>query len=252
MKIQIASDLHLEAREDHLPAPGAFRPDASRDLLILAGDIGRHLLAREFVFRELTLSPVIYVPGNHEYYGLQNRVTVDGLWHALAAVHPDLHYLVAEGVEIDSVRFWGAPWYSDLWGLDDGWTQLEVHRSVNDFHHPFNGLGEWNLSTHVSSHHAQTARLEAQAGEVDVVITHWPPTRDAMHPKFEGDCLNPYFYNDHEELVRAVGARLWVSGHTHESYDYRIGVTRCVGNPSGYAPEHQDSDLFRPARVVEV
>ena len=126
MKIQIASDLHLEAREDHLPATGAFRSDASRDLLILAGDIGRHLLAREFVFREMTLSPVIYVPGNHEYYGLQNRVTVDGLWKALAAVHPDLHYLVAEGVEIDSVRFWGVPWYSDLWGLDDGWTQLEV------------------------------------------------------------------------------------------------------------------------------
>ena len=145
--------------------------------------------------REMTLSPVIYVPGNHEYYGLQNRVTVDGLWKALAAVQPDLHYLVAEGVEIDSVRFWGAPWYSDLWGLDDGWTQLEVHQGVNDFHHPFNGLGEWHLSTHVSSHHAQTARLEAQAGEVDVVITHWPPTRDAMHPKFEGDCLNPYFYN---------------------------------------------------------
>ena len=80
---------------------GSLRPDASLDTLILAGDIGRHLLAREFVFREMTLSPVIYVPGNHEYYGLQNRVTVDGLWKALAAVHPDLHYLVAEGVEID-------------------------------------------------------------------------------------------------------------------------------------------------------
>ena len=26
MKIQIASDLHLEAREDHLPAPGASGP----------------------------------------------------------------------------------------------------------------------------------------------------------------------------------------------------------------------------------
>ena len=58
MKIQIASDLHLEAREDHLPAPGAFRSDASRDVLVLAGDIGRYLLAREFVFRELALTPV--------------------------------------------------------------------------------------------------------------------------------------------------------------------------------------------------
>ncbi len=98
MKIQIASDLHLEARQDHLPAPDAFQADPTRDILVLAGDIGRYLLARDFVMRELALSPVIYVPGNHEYYGLQNRETVDGLWSALAAVHPGLHYLVAEGV----------------------------------------------------------------------------------------------------------------------------------------------------------
>ena len=85
-----------------------------------------------------------------------------------------------------------------------------------------------------------------------MVITHWPPTHHAMHPRFEGDCLNPYFYNDHEELVRTVGAKLWVSGHTHESYECQIGVTRCLGNPSGYSPEHQDSDLFRSDRVVVV
>ena len=52
--------------------------------------------------------------------------------------------------------------------------------------------------------------------------------------------------------MHEVGAKLWVSGHTHESYDYQIGVTRCVGNPSGHSPEYQESDLFRPDRVVEI
>ena len=253
MKIQIASDLHLEARQDHLPAPDAFRPDATRDVLVLAGDIGRYVVARDFVLQELTLSPVIYVPGNHEYYGLQNRETVDGLWKAIAAVHPDLHYLVAESVAVDGVRFWGAPWYSNLWGADDGWTQLEVYRGVNDFHHPFNGVGEWNLSRrHIRCHEEQTALLAAHAGGVDVVVTHWPPTREAMHPKFEGDCLNPYFYNDQDALVREVGARLWVSGHTHEAYDYQIGCTRCIGNPSGYSADYRESGWFRPDRTVRV
>ena len=73
-----------------------------------------------------------------------------------------------------------------------------------------------------------------------------------MHPMFEGSELNPYYFNDHEDLVHQVGAKLWVSGHTHESHDYRIGVTRCVGNPSGYMPRTQESDLFQPSRTVEV
>ena len=252
MKIQIASDLHLEARQDHLPAPDAFQADPTRDILVLAGDIGRYLLARDFVMRELALSPVIYVPGNHEYYGLQNRETVDGMWNALAAVHPGLHYLVAEGVTIEGIRFWGAPWYSNLWGADDGWTQLEVHCGVNDFHHPFNSIGEWTLSRHIQCHEDQTAMLRAQAGNVDVVVTHWPPSRDATHPKFEGDSLNPYFYNNHADLVREVGAKLWVSGHTHEAYDYQVGGTRCIGNPSGYSTDYRQSGLFQPGKTGEV
>ncbi|MYE81418.1 MAG: hypothetical protein F4X36_06145 [Gammaproteobacteria bacterium] len=252
VRIQIASDLHLERRPDHRPGPDAFRADPARDVLILAGDIGQCLLARDFVLGELVLSPVIYVPGNHEYYGPPRREAVDDGWRALAAEHPGLHYLVGESATVEGLRFWGAPWYSNLWGLEDGWTPAEVYRGVNDFHAPFDGTGAWNLSSHIRCHEEQTALLEAQAGNVDVVVTHWPPTREAMPAMFEGSELNPYYFNDHEDLVHQVGAKLWVSGHTHESYDYRVGVTRCVGNPSGYVPRTQDSDLFRPTRIVEV
>ena len=86
MKIQVASDLHLEAdlvyrrdpdtgavrvdrgARDPLPPYGAFEPVLDRDVLVLAGDIGTGDLARAFIDRELQHSPVIYVPGNHEYY----------------------------------------------------------------------------------------------------------------------------------------------------------------------------------------
>ena len=52
--------------------------------------------------------------------------------------------------------------------------------------------------------------------------------------------------------MRAIGARLWVSGHTHEAFDYEVGATRCIGNPTGYSGEARQSGLFRPDRVVEV
>ena len=121
VKIQIASDLHLEFGNRTVPAPHAFRSVADRDVLVLAGDIGRERMARVFVEREVDISPVIYVPGNHEYYSSHSRASIDESWRALAAELDGLHYLVADSVTIGGVRFWGVPWYSDLWGTTDPW-----------------------------------------------------------------------------------------------------------------------------------
>ncbi len=256
MKIQIASDLHLEGWRGHLPGKAAFQSVPDRDLLILAGDIGVDLKAWAFVERELETSPVIYVPGNHEYYTERPRADVDAAWHRRAERHFGLHYLVSEGVDIDGVRFWGAPWYSDLWNgaAERRWSahyHRAVERGINDFW-PLWGGGAWNVAQHIDQHLLQTQALKAQAGRVDVVITHWPPTKGAIHPKFEGDALNPYFINDQPGLVREIGAALWVSGHTHEAYDYQEGATRCIGNPTGYLGEERQSGLFRPDRIVQV
>ena len=250
MKIQIASDIHLEFGTRSLPAKRSFVPVPDRDVLVLAGDIGRGKMARAFVERELAVSPVVYVPGNHEYYSRHSRDSIDADWRAIAAEHPDLHYLVAEGTTVDGVRFWGAPWYSDLWGAKDRRVIGLVRYAINDFCKPNNAGGAWTVSRHIDHHVAQTCRLGRQAGQVDVVVTHWPPTKEAIHPKLKGDGLNPYYVNDKEDLVRAIGAKLWVSGHVHEAYDYRIGDARCLGNPTGYPGEHRESDLFRPDKVV--
>ena len=252
MKIQIASDLHLEGRAGHMPSGSAFRTVPDRDVLVLAGDIGRETQARTFVRRELDASPVLYVPGNHEYYSERPREQIDADWQAIASEHDGMHYLTGAGVEIDGVRFYGLPWYSDLWGTTDPWDLQTVHNGISDFWEPNNAGGEWTISRHINHHLAQTDLLAAQASRVDVVITHWPPSKEAIHPIFEGDKYNAYFINDREDLVREIGAKLWISGHTHEAYDYRIGATRCIGNPAGYYAEHRQSKLFRPDRVVEV
>ena len=205
LTIQVASDLHLEAHARRgrrpcapLPPPDAFQPLIGRDLLVLAGDIGIEHQAIEFIDRELRVSPVVYVPGNHEYYSRQMRQEIDADWKAMADARPGLFFLLGEAAVIDGVRFWGGPWYSDLWGASPRTVEgRRLHEmvggAITDFHPGFSWGAPWTVDRHVSAHREQTERLRAAAGEVDVVVTHWPPTKEAIHPRFYGDLLNPYF-----------------------------------------------------------
>ena len=252
MKIQIASDLHLEMYRDNYPTHLVFRPVADRDVLVLAGDIGTHTNALQFVQDEARISPVILIPGNHEYYSVHSRHETDYAWRQIAESTPGLHYLVAEGVTIDGVRFWGAPWYSDLRGRCDQGHLYLIKNSLTDFSPRFNDGGAWTVLEHLAEHARQTEFLRAQAGQVDVVITHWPPTPHATASRFRGSELNGYFVNDQEDLVEEIGAQCWISGHVHDAYRAVVGDTLVIGNPAGYPNEAVESPLFRPDRVIEV
>jgi len=50
--------------------------------------------------------------------------------------------------------------------------------------------------------------------------------------------------------VEERGARLWVHGHTHVSFDYRAGTTRVLCNARGYPAEQGTS--MNPELVIEV
>lgn len=253
MKIQIASDLHLEMRRNHEPEVDDFYPVENRDLLVLAGDIGTYMNAWSFIEQELRRSPVIYVPGNHEYYCRQTREHIDETWKRKARQNPGLHYLIGETATIGGVRFWGAPWYSDLFGNRDRSYLSNVEYAISDFRAAFNDYGRWTIARHLEEHARQTRLLQEQAGQLDVAITHWPPTRHAIAQRFEGGELNGYFVNDNEGLVREIGAQAWISGHVHDAYEAMIGGTQVVGNPTGYPFDAADEKgLFRPDRVIEV
>ena len=87
---------------------------------------------------------------------------------------------------------------------------------------------------------------------MDVVITHWPPTRDAIAPRLKGDGMNGYFVNDREDLVEDIGAQLWISGHVHDPYRAVVGNTLVIGNPTGYPREAPESGLFKPDFAIDV
>ena len=61
MKLHILNDLHIEF--------GDFAPPATdADVIILAGDIGVGMGGLHWAEKRFPDRPVIYVPGNHEFY----------------------------------------------------------------------------------------------------------------------------------------------------------------------------------------
>ena len=256
MRIQIASDLHLESWRGAMPDQSAFKPVEGRDLLILAGDIGVALGGLTFIRRELARSPVLYVAGNHEHYGHTTHEEVEEAWKWIASETPGLHFLNGTAVTIDGVRFYGCTWYSGLWGDTDPTPRAVIGHCITDFQSPHNDGGAWTVRRHVDTHRRETQAMREHAGHIDVMVTHWPPTRDALHAKYanagETEALvNRYFVNDDEMLVREIGARYWISGHTHIPHKAMVGRTISIGNPTGYRNERRGPG-FRADRVIEV
>jgi predicted phosphodiesterase len=61
MRIRVLSDLHLEFREWN-------PPKADADVVVLAGDIHVGVKGIEWARRSFPAIPIVYVPGNHEFY----------------------------------------------------------------------------------------------------------------------------------------------------------------------------------------
>jgi predicted phosphodiesterase len=253
MKLNILSDLHLS-----LGALGI--PDTSADMVILAGDIAR---PREAVSWALGfVRPVLYVPGNHEFYGGSIEGTMDELKRLCAGT--DVRVLDNDEVIIDGVRFLGTTLWTDFMLFGDGEKRLaavqEALRSMRDFSKIRVGESSGTVFTPADS--AALFRINAEwldgrlaepyAGPT-VVITHHAPSRISIHPDFADSILNACFVSDAERLIDGRRVHLWIHGHTHNSFDYLLNGTRVVCNPRGYAKHGvNENPLFDPNFVVDI
>ena len=256
MRIQVLSDLHLEFGGAGVPplAPGA-------DIVVLAGDFApaKRRSARLMRRAWKAARHILYVPGNHEYYGsniadAQHRLALD-----CAACGVTL--LDRAAVTVGDVRFIGATLWTDF-RLDGEARELDAHhaagRGLNDFSGAIRGASWKDFSTWEAAHRhaADRAFIEAELalavkdGLETVVITHHAPSPRSIHPRFAGDALNPGFASDLEEVIERFQPALWVHGHVHNAVDFRIGRTRVLANPRGY--DKAEAADFVPDLVVEV
>lgn len=250
MKLRILSDLHLELQDWH-------PPPAQTDMVVLAGDIHNGVAGLEWARRHFAQTPIIYVPGNHEFYDGELGAVLTQLRAAADAL--GIHLLDQNEVTTGGVRILGATLWTDF--ALDGDTPQDVARAMAmaqqimvDYRAIRLGQRLLQPADTRELHAATVAWLERALGTrhsgPTVVVTHHLPHRGSVHPRFAGSPVNPAFASDLARLVRRP-ADLWIHGHTHESMDYRCNGTRVVCNPRGYV-SYDLNHAFDPGLVIEV
>jgi len=247
--LNILSDLHLTVA----PLP---RPENDADVVILAGDIARPAEAVAWAtgFRR----PVLYVPGNHEFYGS----SIDDTRAALARESEGTCVRVLDDAVavVEGVRFVGSTLWTDF--LLDGEDRREAAmregaRFVRDFSRIRNGDAAFTPQDCVERFAMHRRFLEDAlatpfAGPT-VVVTHHAPSPHSVHPRFRGSPVNGCFVSDVEALMDGRRAALWIHGHTHDSFDYTVKGTRVLCNPRGYALKGVNENArFDPDFVVSI
>lgn len=262
MKIQLLSDLHLEANP-------AFRPEPapSADVLVLAGDIGSYQRGSRLPGGDFGLEqfagwpvPVLYVPGNHEYDGLDFDETHARLRATCERL--GLVWLERETVVHGGVRFVGTTLWSDFDVLGDATDTTpqgrarflakrgKAFRAANFYlekaatlRHGALWLAEGVREQALVCQAWLQAALDAPFDGPTVAVTHFAPSLSSGDPRYGLAPGTAGFCNALDALLPR--ARLWLHGHLHCPSDYRVGGCRVVANPLGYAAKGEQ-EAFRP------
>ncbi len=197
--------------------------------------------------------PVIYVPGNHEFYGESIHSLPAAL--RLLAKASSIHLLDNDEVRLGDVRFLGATLWTnyELYGIDRiGEVTAHADRHLNDYiciqgDNARSLTPGQTVSLHLRAVDWLARKLDEPFDGKTVVITHHAPHPGSLIPRHEGKLINAAYASD---LTHLMGkAVLWIHGHTHHCVDYTINGTRIVTNPKGYGDENR---AFNPAMVIDV
>jgi Icc-related predicted phosphoesterase len=236
MKIHILSDLHLEFSDRH---PPLSMPDTGADVVVIAGDIDNDTRAFDWAERMFPAQTVLYVPGNHEYYGYELARAADAL-RERAAQSRNVRLLDNDATVIDGVRFLGSTLWTDfeLFGrerIDAAFADSLKH--VVDFRAIRSSRGRLlTPQDTIELHRAARDFLERGLAEPfdgpTVVISHHAPHGGSLHPRWAKHLSSAAFVSDLTALMGKPA--LWVHGHTHDGFDYTVDGTRVIANPMGY------------------
>jgi len=280
MKIQLLSDLHLEVHPQWVatPAPGA-------ELLVLAGDIGSYqtgslLSDDDFGLERFSPlrgwpTPVLFVPGNHEYDTLDfdaTHIRLRQTCERLGIVWLERKVFTCQDRGEQAVRFVGTTLWSDFDALGPANTATETgssallaqqlkardkaFRAANYYlkktgtmRHGLPMLAEQVREQALVCQDWLTKALHDQFDGISVVVTHFAPSLQSTDPRYGHTPGSAGFCNALDPLL--ARAQVWLHGHLHAPSNYVKNGCRVIANPLGYARKNEQN-AFHATLCVEL
>lgn len=254
MKVQFASDLHLELSDNSRFIKG-MPFEVAGDVLILAGDTcylrDKNLPNSKFwKWASANYRQVLLVPGNHEFYG-NSDVAMNGNSWSREILH-NVHYHQNQVVRIDDVDFI----LSTLWSHIKPEDEYFVHCGMNDFRQIMYNGNRFSPQDFNAEHEKCLAFVKKSVAESSaqkiVVVTHHLPTLKVVAPKHKGSLLNSAFATELGDFIADNKIDAWIFGHSHTNIECVIGDTRIVCNQLGYIAHNEHTKGFNGGKYVEI
>lgn len=205
-------------------------------MIVLAGDIDAELHGAEWMIGEADRlgKPVVYVLGNHEFYGKEYFALKQAIGARLK--NTGVHLLDCGCFEKDGVSILGATLWMD-YRLDGhipgdlaiayAARQLAGHRMIHykpaDTCLRFQPL--YGLALHYSERHWLNARLRQPYPGKTVVVSHHAPHPVCSHPNFPNSVLARPSVRTWKTCWRPMLSIYGCTGHAHANLDRLVQGT---------------------------
>ena len=255
MKIALYSDLHLECAR-WVP------PELDVDLVLLLGDIGTHTHGIEWAASTFSrwkkVPKIVYVAGNHEYYGAHLGLLSEfrkPKWALAGVDFLERQVLVYEDVRILGCTLWSG---FELNGQEQRTAAMSAAQNGVDDYVQIGARGGRCLTAQDTLHLHRTAirwldqELAQPFSGKTIVATHFAPHRNCCAERYVGSSLSPYFVTDESTLMKRHQIDLWGHGHTHTNTDFLAeNGCRILSNQRGYPYESKQMN-FCEERIIEL
>ena len=253
MKIQYASDLHLEL-QDNMKYINSTPLPVNGEILVLAGDI-HHLDDPAISRLEFwdwcadNFQYTVVVPGNHEYYDTSDILSRGESWHWM--LRKNVGYYQNTAFRIGNVAFF----LTTLWSVITNPNRQAVWNSLDDFNrircgdHAFTPSDYNGLYFKCLDFLDRGLKLKE---EHKVVVTHHVPARCCIAPQNLDTPIYDAICADLDKFIEFRDADVWIYGHSHTNIDKTVGKTRIVCNQLGYVNCPGEGIGFDPGKTIEI
>jgi predicted phosphohydrolase len=250
MRIQYASDLHLEFRQNkEFIKANPLVPNG--DVLVLAGDIVPFAIMDKFKdffsYVSDNFETTYWVPGNHEYYQF-DAATKSGI--LFENIKSNVFLINNSAVLHQDTKLI----FSTLWSNISPANQWEIERGLSDFqvikYNGFRFSAEWYNQLHNDSLSFITQAIQESNAGKTIVVTHHVPTFLNFPQQYKGSILNEAFAVELFDTIESSSIDYWIYGHHHSNTpDFKIGNTHLLTNQLGYVQQNENQ-LFSHNKVI--